>query len=261
MRRRPLLLCLLLAACAHADITATPLSPGDALAVGRKIWRNECGGTVAGLTTWNSGEEFPSLGIAHFIWYPTGYHGPFDESFPRLIAFLRSHGAKPPAWLRENDGCPWPNRAAFLADFDGPRLTSLREFFANTVALQARFTAQRLEDALPRMLKAAPPERHDAIRANFAAVAAVPNGVYALIDYVNFKGEGVLATERYHGEGWGLAQVLQSMEPAPAGKPAVRAFVEAAKAVLARRVRNSPPDRRESRWLPGWNNRLDTYLQ
>ena len=32
-----------------------------------------------------------------------------------------------------------------------------------------------------------------------------------LIDYVNFKGEGVLETERYRGRGWGLLQVLEGM--------------------------------------------------
>ena len=37
---------------------------------------------------WNPGEEFPSLGIGHFIWYPAGVDGPFIESFPRLLAFL-----------------------------------------------------------------------------------------------------------------------------------------------------------------------------
>jgi hypothetical protein len=38
--------------------------------VGKKVWINECDGTVAGLTSWNGDEAFPSLGIGHFIWYP-----------------------------------------------------------------------------------------------------------------------------------------------------------------------------------------------
>ena len=29
-----------------------------------------------------------------------------------------------------------------------------------------------------------------------------------MIDYVNFKGDGLKPTERYKGEGWGLLQVL-----------------------------------------------------
>ena len=27
------------------------------------------GGTISGLTSWNVGENFASLGIGHFIWY------------------------------------------------------------------------------------------------------------------------------------------------------------------------------------------------
>ncbi|MBX9724225.1 MAG: hypothetical protein K2X81_22645, partial [Candidatus Obscuribacterales bacterium] len=45
------------------------LSEKEAAAVGQKIWRNECSGSIDGLTSWNAGEEFPSLGIGHFIWY------------------------------------------------------------------------------------------------------------------------------------------------------------------------------------------------
>ena len=41
---------------------------------GMKIWQNESGATVSGLTHWNEGEEFPSLGIGHFIWYPHGFN-------------------------------------------------------------------------------------------------------------------------------------------------------------------------------------------
>ncbi|HEX4630297.1 MAG TPA: hypothetical protein VH188_04970, partial [Chthoniobacterales bacterium] len=59
------------------------LSPAETRRIGNKIWQNECGGTVAGLTSWNAGENFASLGIGHFIWYPKGVRGPFDESFPK----------------------------------------------------------------------------------------------------------------------------------------------------------------------------------
>ena len=45
----------------------------------------------------------------------------------------------------------------------------------------------------------------------FDRVASSAMGCYALVDYVNFKGEGVLATERYAGQGWGLLQVLEGM--------------------------------------------------
>jgi hypothetical protein len=78
---------------------------------------------------------------------------------------------------------------------------------------------------------------------------------------VNFKGEGVLATERYAGEGWGLLQVLEGMSQEGNGRAAVKSFAESARKVLTRRVRNSPPERHESRWLPGWLARINTYAQ
>ena len=62
-------------------VHAITLLQSDALKIGKKIWQNECNGTVAGLTSWNEGENFASLGIGHFIWYPKGQRGPFDESF------------------------------------------------------------------------------------------------------------------------------------------------------------------------------------
>jgi hypothetical protein len=75
---------------------------------------------------------------------------------------------------------------------------------------------------------------------------------------VHFKGDGSNLAERYAGVGWGLLQVLQDM-PAQGTSP-LADFVTSAKAVLARRVANAPPERNEQRWLAGWNNRLGTYL-
>ena len=93
----------------------------------------------------------------------------------------------------------------------------------------------------------------------YYAVASVPNGMYALIDYVNFKGEGTNPAEQYRGIGWGLRQVLEEMRPVSPGQPAAVEFAEAAKRVLQRRVDNSPPGRGEARWLAGWRNRCDSY--
>ena len=95
------------------------------------------------------------------------------------------------------------------------------------------------------------------VKQQFYRVAQLPNGIYALIDYVNFKGEGTSSTERYQGKGWGLLQVLMNMSGET--DDAVSEFVKAAELVLKRRVDNSPPERNESRWLPGWRARLKTY--
>src|SRR5512133_2670274 len=42
---------------------AITLSHADGLRIGKKIWQNECNGTISGLTSWNGGEDFASLGI------------------------------------------------------------------------------------------------------------------------------------------------------------------------------------------------------
>ncbi len=232
------------------------LSDKQALEIGKRIWANECGGTISGLTSWNKSEAFPSLGIAHFIWYPAGKRGPFEESWPGLAQYLKANGAEVDPWML--GACPWETRTAFVGDLQGARLTKLRNLLSKTIALQARFAALRLESALPKMLKAAGPAKAPLVRANFERVAAQPLGFYALMDYVNFKGEGANPTERYNGAGWGLLQVLENMNPSA---PALPAFVHAADEVLTRRVGNSPPTRKEAQWLPGWRNRLQTYLK
>jgi hypothetical protein len=43
--------------------------------------------------------------------------------------------------------------------------------------------------------------------------------------------------------------------------PALPAFARSADAMLTLRVKNSPPERGEAKWLPGWRNRLKTYLE
>ena len=177
--------------------------------MGLRIWQNESNGRYDGLTTWNDGEQFASLGIGHFIWYPTAVEGPFEESFPALLDFLRERNVQIPSWLSEPDtDCPWHTRDEFIEQFDSPKMTELREFLANTVGQQSAFLAARLRGSLPKILLRAPEERHHLIQARFTGLAASADGIYALIDYVNFKGEGTKPSERYKGEGWGLLQVL-----------------------------------------------------
>jgi hypothetical protein len=233
------------------------LSDSQAEKIGRRLWQNESGGTIAGLTAWNSGEDFASLGIGHFIWYPAGKRGRFEESFPPLLRYLISNGVQVPSWLRSAEVCPWSDRAQFLADQQSPRMKELRSFLTDTVAFQAKFAALRLERALPKMLEAAPSGEREKIRKNFYRVAAEPDGLYALVDYVNFKGEGTLPSERYRGEGWGLLQVLEEMKTGPANLE----FSRAADKVLTRRVSNAPVGRNEKGWLPGWRNRTRTYAE
>jgi hypothetical protein len=249
-------LCFFLQTEAHGAMT---LSHAEALRIGKKIWQNECNGTIAGLTSWNEGENFASLGIGHFIWYPKGQRGPFDESFPKLVGFISGRGAKLPALLLGSGDlpCPWNSRAEFTRGQQAPEMKQLRQFLADTVDLQAEFLVKRLETALPKMLGEAPAGERANIQSQFERVASTSQGCYALVDYVNFKGEGVLHTERYHDQGWGLLQVLSGMKGSGTGGE--NEFARSAAAVLRRRVENSPPERKESRWLSGWLNRVNSY--
>ncbi len=154
---------------------------------------------------------------------------------------------------------PWDSREQFYNEFESAKMVSLREFLLATIPQQSLFMAGRLEKSLPKILESAPPEMHDHIRQQFYRVANSPMGMYVLIDYVNFKGEGTLETERYNGQGWGLLQILEGMNGTEKGMPALQEFADGAQRVLLRRVSNSPPERGEKRWIPGWNNRIKTY--
>jgi hypothetical protein len=250
----------LLILIATGSRAAINLSSAETRRIGNRIWQNECGGTVAGLTSWNAGENFASLGIGHFIWYKKGERGPFDESFPKFVAFASARGTKLPAVLTANDSCPWKSRAEFVAAAQSPPMKELRAFLAHTVDLQTEFLVHRLRDALPKMLAEGGATNRALVQERFDRVTSSAMGCYALVDYVNFKGEGVLATERYAGQGWGLLQVLEGMNGETNGRESVKSFAESAKIVLKTRVRNSPPARNEARWLPGWLKRVDTYV-
>jgi hypothetical protein len=241
-------------------VHAIALSHADVQKIGKKIWQNECNGTIAGLTSWNQGEDFASLGIGHFIWYPKGQRGPFEESFPKAVSFISKRGAKLPTFLlgAADKPCPWNSRTEFLQAQHSTEMNQLRQFLADTVDLQAEFLLARLEAALPKMLAEAAPSDRPNVQEQFERLTKTRQGCYALIDYVNFKGEGVLHTERYQGQGWGLLQVLETMH-GTSDKSAVDEFARAATTVLTRRVQNSPAERHESKWLSGWIRRVNSY--
>ncbi len=251
---------LVLAACAAAAPPAKAAPSPNTTAIGRKIWHNECGGTVDGLTTWNAGEEFPSLGIGHFIWYPAGVRGRFNETWPQFVAFAQKQGRSLPA-VATAPASPWQSKAEFLRNFNSPQMTGLRLWLAAQVPVQTDFIIARSRAALPKILATAPASERARIEANYHKVGTTSNGTYALIDYVNFKGDGSLASERYNGVGWGLLQVLAGMRDVAAGPPAAAEFAASAKRVLTRRIANSPPARGEQRWLVGWHNRCDSYAR
>lgn len=238
------------------------ITPQEALEIGVKIWYNECAGTISGLTTWNDGESFASVGIGHFIWYPYGKAHVYSDSFTGLLRYMQQRGAVIPAWLQGNwtPYCPWNNREEFLAAQDSPQLVELRQFLIRTIPLQTEYMILRMEESLPRMIASMPPEERPYIREQIARIASTPLGVYALVDYVNFKGAGVTSYGRYDERGWGLLEVLENMKYAPRYMNEQEAFVWSANQVLTRRVIHEPYYRHDWLWLDGWRNRLKTYL-
>lgn len=239
-------------------------SAEDCSKIGHRIWRNEGAGTVEGLTSWNKGEAFASLGIGHFLWFPEGSDAIFEESFPDLLDFAAEKGAASeiPGWIRGSrkatkwPPCPWPDRRAFLADFDGEPMRELRSFLESTVPLQTEFLLERFDAAFPKILASAGTSAKH-VENQFSKLSRTPEGAFAMIDYVNFKGEGTRQEERYNGEGWGLLQVLQEMESEgePDATP-VEAFSRSADRILTRRADNNPSD---TKWLGGWRSRVADY--
>jgi len=73
--------------------------------VGQKIWQNECAGSLAGLTSWNSGEDFASLALKrewltadlHLSLIPQGF-SPLGQGHPRHSRFESKKPCETKPW-------------------------------------------------------------------------------------------------------------------------------------------------------------------
>ena len=246
--------------------TEITLTDKQANFIAQKVWQNEGAGLDKYLVHWNEGEDFASVGIGHFIWFSKGHTERFREVFPMVLASMEEKGVEMPGWLNSKTPLPWNSKEEFYKakKAKSKKHTELFAFLKATMPEQADFMAQRLSAALPQMLETIEePEKKELIQKRFNEVmhhkdgSVNERGLYVLLDYTNFKGEGTLKSERYNGQGWGLLQVLEHMDPKEPNK--LKAFAESAKAMLSRRIKNSPPARGEERWRKGWNVRLETY--
>ena len=234
--------------------------------IAKKVWQNEGAGLDKYLVHWNDGEDFASVGIGHFIWFSKGHTERFREVFPMLISFMEKKNVEMPSWLNSKTPLPWNSKSEFYAakKAHSKKHQELFAFLKKTMPYQAEFMAQRLSQALPQMLESIDdPQREALVKKRFDEVMhhkdglVNERGLYVLLDYTNFKGEGTLKSERYKGQGWGLLQVLEHMDPKESNKQ--KAFAQSASRMLSRRIKNSPPARGEERWRKGWNVRLKTY--
>ncbi|MFI5334655.1 MAG: hypothetical protein ACHQT8_05785 [Chlamydiales bacterium] len=249
---------LLISVLLLAVVPDLSISSTQAEKLAERIWENECNRSYIGLTSWNPGEEHASLGIGHFIWSPQGKKSIFEETFPQLVMFMETKGVKVPAWLKK--GCPWKCEEEFWAKLDSKEMKELRGFLFETRTYQAEFIAKRLEKSLDKMCVNLTHAEKERLTANFSDLAQTESGLYALIDYLNFKGDGTSPTEQYQEKGWGLKHVLLQMKKSESSSP-LSAFTKAAQELLTERVKNAPKEKNEERWLKGWMKRLESYTQ
>lgn len=251
----------------------TGLAEQDYAWIGERIYQNECAGQARYLTHWGKGEDFPSLGIAHFIWFPKGVDAPFEETFPELFVYLNQRST-PPAWLSAlwtqsghnttQFDAPWQNPIQFEQAGSSNEMTELRDWLLATRSQQAGFVVRGFEQRWQQTVQALPQTQAHALNAKIQRFLQFKAGTFAVIDYFNFKGIGGNAKEQYQAYGWGLIEVLQAIPEHSFNQPddhaLLKAFVESAKQRLQGRVKLAPPNRNESRWLDGWFKRLEGYL-
>ena len=260
------LLCAL--SCSALYANQLRLTDTQARQIAHKIWLNEGSGKKSKLVWWNRGEEFASVGIGHFIWFTADKPMWFWEAFPPMLQYIIDRGAKPPRWLSPKLHCVWDSYEAwqYAKRHQTKKMRELTAFMNRTKGLQARFMLERLNSSFPRILKYAKAHGQGRlVEQNYRRLlyrnngTIDPRGAYILIDYINFKGDGVNKGERYQGKGWGLYQVLTHMNPKDPNP--YHAFAKSGKWVLNRLTKICPPERNLKRFKKGWFNRMDSYLK
>ena len=138
-------------------------------------------------------------------------------------------------------------------------MAELRVWLEQTGHLQAGFIVSAFEQRWQALVL--PAQQKSRLTGLLQQMVGTAQGLFAVVDYFNFKGLGNNPRERYQQQGWGLVQVLEALPPLPAKeKNLVGLFRDAAALRLRKRVELAPPERNESRWLEGWLARLDGYL-
>lgn len=248
------------------ELKLPELGAADYYWIASRIFDNETRGQTRFLTYWGAGEDFPSLGIGHFIWFPKGVDAPFDESFPTMVRYVRerSNYCSPlPDWMQHLKpfDAPWNSKEAFDGLQQTERMIELREWLVATAPEQAQYIVASFTERWNRL--ELPDGNKERLTQLLQRLLQSSRGMYAVIDYSNFKGLGSNPRERYKGKGWGLVQVLGDMEASGSygNEDLISRFSKAAGNRLTMRVSNSPPERNEIRWLEGWLKRTTAYTK
>lgn len=247
------------------------LTAGDYLWIGQRIYQNECAGQPKYLTYWGRGEAFPSFGIGHFIWHPklteSSADQKFIETFPAMVQFV-SKTQRPPNWLEDLSiqsefVAPWSSKQEFDQAWSNDELQQLREWLLATQSQQAQFIVLSFQKRWLNETQSLTFNQQSTIQQRLNKMMRFKKGLFAVIDYFNFKGIGVNQKEQYQKESWGLVSVLRTMAVSEKSSQEeyLEQFVMAAKKRLQLRIKLAPVERNEVRWLKGWEIRLDQYLK
>jgi hypothetical protein len=149
------------------------ISSTEVRRIGDQIFQNESGGDVNKLIHWNKGENFASMGIGHFTWYPAGRKQSFGNTFPGMLTYLESRGVRLPQWIKhaKRSGAPWRTRSQLLRDKHNPQVQQLQRILFETRYLQAEYIMQRAQRAMPKLVTTAPPHLRPRVASNLNAVA------------------------------------------------------------------------------------------
>jgi hypothetical protein len=242
--------------------------------IAQKIWKSECSNNIDSLSFansndllifWNIHEPFPSIGMGHFIWPPKSYRGIFSEGrFHRVIEYFKKQNVKIPIWLDRARYCPWETRDEFYKDFNSKKMKEFRNFLIDTKNFQAMYMIERLNEAYFKILNAVSKRKKEHVIKQFSKLSKTTQGIYILVDYLNFKHEGTNPKERYCNQGWGVLQVLEEMNDMQSDRFLEKEFARAAKFVLKRRITNSrihDCSLNEQIWWDNWSKRLNTYYK
>jgi hypothetical protein len=247
----------------HITITKTP-QYNELYKIADKIDYNETRGIAANRVHWNVGENFASMGIGHFIWYPKGYrHKEFSEQFPDMIRYLSGIGLDvPKRLLRQiNKGAYWNSREELNNSRNSKEYKEVLKFLSETKIQQAQFIQNKFMLDLLRLYSISNRRDMNYMNKQIKRISSRPGGWYVLIDYTNFKGIGGTPNRKYNNVDWGLKQVILNMKRYRT-QDVLLAFSKSAKYTLSQRVKNSPKSRREqeNKWLQGgWSSRVKEY--
>ena len=138
-------------------------------------------------------------------------------------------------------------------------MLKFRKFLKDTIDIQTDYIVARAQVSLIEILNSCDDKEKKQLTKKAQVLVNSYNGVYAIVDYVNFKGTGLSPKERYNDQGWGLKQVLQSMSDDITQENALSEFATACEKMLDLRVTNAKPLKNEGKWLEGWKKRVRIY--